>query len=101
MRVVTVRKRLVYHDKNIVDEHPGAFLRCGQSLRIRGGKEGARELSKTLKNNLRNWLIFTEETRRFSIGLLLFLLYLWAWTFVGYVGIIKAATPKAFVDRQT
>jgi glycosyltransferase involved in cell wall biosynthesis len=61
MRAITVQKRLVYHDKNIVDEHPGAFLRWGQSLRIRGGKEGARELAKTLKNNLRNWLIFTKR----------------------------------------
>ena len=100
MRVVTVRKRLVYHDRNIVNEHPSAFLRWGQSLRIRGGKDGAREVLKTLKNNLRNWLIFTKETRRLSISLLLFLLYLWLWTFIGYVG-IKATAPKAFVDRQT
>ena len=99
MRVVTVRKRLVFHDRNIVDEHPAALLRWGQSLRIRGGKDGARELAKTLKNNLRNWLIFTKETRRLSMTLLLFLLYLWLWTFIGYVGIIKATTPKAFVDR--
>ena len=101
MRVVTVQKRLVYHDKNIVDEHPGAFLRWGQSLRIRGGKDSARELAKTLKNNLRNWLIFTKETRRLSISLLLFLLYLWFWAFSGYVGIVKTIAPKAFVDRET
>jgi glycosyltransferase involved in cell wall biosynthesis len=91
MRVVTIQKRLVYHDKNIVDEHPDAFLRWGQSLRIRGGIEGARELAKTLKNNIRNWLIFTRETRRVSVNLLLFLLYLWLCTFQGYVGIQKIA----------
>jgi len=101
MRVITIQKRLVYHDKNIVDEHPGAFLRWGESLRIRGGTDGARELAKTLKNNLRNWLIFTKETRRLSISLLLFLLYLWVWTFSGYVGIVKTIAPKAFVDRET
>ena len=101
MRIITVQKRLVYHDKNIVDEHPGAFLRWGQSLRTRGGREGARELAKTLKNNLRNWLLFTKDTHRLSISLLVFLLYLWLWTFIGYVGIAKTIVPKAFVDQGT
>jgi len=99
MRIITVQKRLVYHDKNTVDEHPGAFLRWGQSLRTRGGKDGTRELAKTLKNNLRNWLLFTKDTRRFSVSLLLFLLYLWLWTFIGYVGIVKPTTPKIFVSQ--
>jgi len=99
MRIVTVQERLVYHDKNTVDEHPGAFLRWGQSLAARGGRDSARELAKTLKNNLRNWLIFTKDTRRLSMGLLLFLLYLWTWTFVGYVGLVKSTAPKAFVNQ--
>jgi glycosyltransferase involved in cell wall biosynthesis len=84
MRIVTVQKRLVYHDKNIVEEHPRAFLRWGQSLRMHGGAYGARELAKTLKNNLRNWLIFTRDTHRLSFRLLAFLLYLWFWSLLGY-----------------
>ena len=86
MQIITVQKKLVYHDKNIVDEHPQAFLRWGRSLRIRGGVYGARELAKTLKNNLRNWLIFTKDTHRLSFRLLLFLLYLWLMCLLGYVG---------------
>jgi glycosyltransferase involved in cell wall biosynthesis len=85
MRIVTVQKRLVYHDKNIVDEHPRAFLRWGKSLRMRGGLYGARELAKTLKNSLRNWWVFTRETRTLSLRLLVYLVYLWFCTFVGYV----------------
>jgi hypothetical protein len=85
MRIVTVQKRLVYHDKNIVDEHPRAFLRWGESLRMRGGLYGARELIKTLKNNLRNWWVFTKDTHRLSLRLLIFLVYLWFWSLVGYL----------------
>jgi len=85
LRIITVQKSLAYHDKDIVDEHPRAFLRWGESLRIRGGLYGPRELAKTLKNNLRNWLIFTEETHRLSLPLLFFLVYLWAWCLAGYV----------------
>ena len=84
LRIVTVQKKLVYHDKNIVDEHPQAFHRWGESLRLRGGVYGARELVKTLKNNLRNWIIFTEDTHRFDLRLLLFLVYLWIMCFAGY-----------------
>ena len=91
LKVITVQKRLVYHDKNIVDEHPGAFFRWGQSIRIRGGVVGARELAKTLKNNVRNWWLFTKDTHRLSIRLLLFLVYLWVFTFSGYVGVPKQA----------
>jgi glycosyltransferase involved in cell wall biosynthesis len=86
MRIITVQRKLVYHDKNIVDEHPRAFLRWGESLRLRGGVYGARELTKTLKNNLRNWFIFTKDTHRLSFRLLLFLVYLWIMCFVGYIG---------------
>jgi hypothetical protein len=100
MRIVTVQKRLVCLDKNIVDEQPGAFLRWGQSLRIRGGKEGAKELAKTLKYNLRNWLLFTKDTHRLSLSLLAFLLYLWLCTFFGYVGIMKPTALKTFVDQE-
>lgn len=84
-RIITVQRRLVYHDKNIVDEHPRAFLRWGESLRMSGGVYGARELAKTLKNNLRNWWIFTRDTRTLSFRLLAFLVYLWFWSLVGYV----------------
>ena len=90
MRIVTVKKRLVYHDKNIVDEHPRAFLRWGESLRTRGGLIGPKELAKTLKNNLRNWGIFARDTHTMSLRLLAFLLYLWLCTFVGYVRGVKS-----------
>ena len=86
LRIVTVQKKLVYHDKNIVNEHPQAFLRWGKSLRLRGGVSGAKELVKTLKNNIRNWVIFTKDTHRLNFHLLLFLLYLWIMCFTGYIG---------------
>ena len=95
MRALTIHKRLVYHDKNTVDEHPQAFFRWGQSLRIRGRREGTRELAKTLKNNVRNWWIFTRDTRRISISLLFFLLYLWLWTFLGYVSVPKPTSSQS------
>jgi glycosyltransferase involved in cell wall biosynthesis len=91
MRIVTVQRRLVYHDKNIVDEHPRAFLRWGESLRMRGGLYGARELAKTLKNNLRNWWIFTRDTDTLSFRLLAFLVYLWLWSLVGYMRLCESA----------
>lgn len=95
MRVLTIQKRLVYHDKNVVDEHPQAFFRWGQSLRIRGRREGMRELAKTLKNNARNWWIFTKETHKISVSLLFFLLYLWLWTFLGYVNVPKPTSSQS------
>ena len=85
MRIVTITIPLCLHDKTAVDDHPKAFYRWGQSSRMVGGREGLKNLIKTLKNNLRNWLLFTWESKRLSIRLLAFLIYLWGWMLVGYM----------------
>jgi len=85
MRLVTIPVPLCLHDKTAVDDHPKAFYRWGQSSRMVGGREGLKNLIKTLRNNVRNWLLFTCESKRVSIRLLVFLLYLWAWMLLGYM----------------
>jgi glycosyltransferase involved in cell wall biosynthesis len=85
MQIVSIPKRLFYHDKTAVGDHPKAFFRWGQSSRIIGGREGVRNLAKTLKNNLRNWWIFTKDTKRVDMTLLAFLLYLWWNMLLGYL----------------
>ena len=84
--IVTIPIALFYHDKTAVSDHPKAFYRWGQSSRLIGGKQGLKNLAKTLKNNVRNWLIFTLDTKRMSVPLLAFLIYLWGWMLMGYVG---------------
>ena len=83
--IVTIPIALFYHDKTAVSDHPKAFYRWGQSSRLVGGKQGVKNLAKTLKNNVRNWLIFTFDTKRMSMPLLVFLVYLWGWMLIGYV----------------
>jgi glycosyltransferase involved in cell wall biosynthesis len=85
MRIITIPEQLVFHDKNTFHEHPGAFLRWGCSARILGGIAGIRNVAKTLRNNLRNWWIFTSETRQLSFSLLLYLIFLWGCTLKGYL----------------
>jgi glycosyltransferase involved in cell wall biosynthesis len=83
--IVTIPIALFYHDKAAVSDHPKAFYRWGQSSRLVGGKQGLKNLAKTLKNNIRNWWIFTFETKRLSLPLLAFLIYLWSWMLIGFV----------------
>jgi len=83
--IVTIPTALFYHDKTAVSDHPKAFYRWGQSSRLVGGTQGLKNLAKTLKNNLRNWLIFTLETGHLSLPLLAFLTYLWGWMLVGFI----------------
>jgi glycosyltransferase involved in cell wall biosynthesis len=85
MRIVTLSTPLFYHDKTAVDDHPKAFFRWGQSSRIVGGRAGLKNLAKTLKNNIRNWWIFTTETGQVNMQLLAFLLYLWWQMLLGYL----------------
>jgi glycosyltransferase involved in cell wall biosynthesis len=85
MRIVAIAIPLCFHDKVAVADHPAAFYRWGQSSGLVGGIQGLTNLIKTLKNNLRNWLIFTWETRRFSLHLLVFLIWLWCWMLLGYL----------------
>ena len=83
--IVTIPIALVYHDKAAVSDHPKAFYRWGQSSRLVGGRRGVKNVAKTLKNNLRNWAIFTLDTHQLSIPLLAFLIYLWGWMLIGFV----------------
>lgn len=85
MQIVTIPVSLCLHDKTAVDDHPKAFYRWGQSSRLVGGTEGLKNLAKTLKNNVRNWFIFTLDTKRVSMPLLAFVIYLWGWMLIGYV----------------
>ena len=84
-KIITIPIALFYHDKTAFSDHPKAFYRWGQSSRLVGGTQGVRNLAKTLKNNLRNWLIFTLETKRVSVPLLAFLVYLWGWMLIGFI----------------
>jgi len=83
--IVTIPIALFYHDKAAVSDHPKAFYRWGQSSRLVGGIQGLKNLAKTFKNNLRNWVIFTLDTHRLSIPLLAFLIYLWGWMLIGFI----------------
>jgi len=85
MRIVTIPMPLFYHDKTAVDDHPNAFFRWGQSSRMVGGLSGLKNLAKTLKNNVRNWWIFTLETKETNMQLFGFLLYLWWQMLLGYL----------------
>jgi glycosyltransferase involved in cell wall biosynthesis len=85
MRIVTIPIPLCLHDKIAVNDHPMAFYRWGRSARMVGGREGLKNVAKTLKNNVRNWLIFTWDTKRVSIRLFVFLFCLWGWMLRGYV----------------
>ena len=83
--IVTIPLALCYHDKVAVSDHPKAYYRWGQSSRLVGGTQGLKNLAKTLKNNVRNWLIFTLETGRPNVILLAYLVYLWGWMLIGFV----------------
>lgn len=85
MRILTVHKRLAYHDKSGTLEHPSAYYRWGQSSRLIGGKQGVKNIAKTLRNNVRNWISFSKESKEISLKLLMFLIYLWVCSLEGYI----------------
>lgn len=85
-RIVTLPSRLCYHDTDTFSDHPSAFCRVGQSSRLQG-VHGLWNLVKVFKNNCRNWLIFTCETKQVNVLLFGYLMYLWVWMVVGFCGV--------------
>lgn len=72
--VVTVREYLAFHDRDAVSTNPLAYVRNGQSIRVKFGL--VMSLKFTLSAyvaHLRKWLRFTLGAKRFSLSLLLYL----------------------------
>lgn len=87
MKIITIRKPLCFHDKDLYTHHPLGFYRWGQTIRIKYGLGRNPHLGgfRVAGENLIKWCIFTRETKRVSFKLLFFLLYLGAWTIVGFL----------------
>lgn len=87
MKIITIRKPLCFHDKDLYKHHPLAFYRWGQTIRIKYGLGRNPYLGgfRVAGENLINWCIFTRETKRLSFKLLFFLLYLGASTITGFL----------------
>lgn len=82
-RVVTVKEKLVYHDKEAAVETPIAFYRWGRSIYLQRN-ERHKILLKTIRNIYLNYWRYSTATGEWSLRLLLFFIYLSFSTFRGY-----------------
>lgn len=85
MKNVVIKRRLCFHDQDPYEHQRFAAFRWGQSMRIKYGFSGPYYggLHDVLHNTFR-WCIFTAETKRINLKLLIYLLHLSAWTIIGF-----------------
>jgi len=85
MKNVTINQRLCFHDKDPFKHHPFACYRWGKSIRMKYGFSGPYYGGfRGIKNKIVDWCIFTTQTKKFSLKLLMYLLFLSAWTIIGF-----------------
>jgi glycosyltransferase involved in cell wall biosynthesis len=84
-QIVTIPRRLCYHDKDPYETHPRAYYRSGKSLQIRYGYHGLRIVLNGLRSILSAWWRFGRQTGTFSFKLLIFLVKLWINYLVGFL----------------
>lgn len=84
-QIVTIPRRLCYHDKDPFETHPHAYYRSGMSARIRYGRRGLKIVLNALRNIISAWWRFSRETSTFSSRLLIFLIKLWINYLVGFL----------------
>ena len=84
-RIVTIPQKLCFHDKPIIESHPPAYYRAGQSIRHSNGIIGIYRMANSLRTTLRDWWSFSRDTQTFSIRLLGYLGKLWLWMVIGYL----------------
>jgi glycosyltransferase involved in cell wall biosynthesis len=76
-RIVTIPRRLCYHDKDPFLTHSRAYYRSGKSARIRYGYRGSMIVLNALRSNISAWWRFSRQTGAYSGRLLIFLVKLW------------------------
>jgi len=85
MKIITVGRPLCFHDQDPYIGHRFAYYRWGQSIRVRYGPRGLTRALRSFRDQVALWYRFTTETKRFSIKLLIFLLFLSSWLTIGFL----------------
>jgi glycosyltransferase involved in cell wall biosynthesis len=94
-KIVTIPKRLCFHDRKMIETHPCAYFRSGQSIRQSNGVLGLYRMANSLRTSLRDWWAFSKDTRTFRFTLLAYLGNLWLWMLVGFL-----SDPRAMRSRE-
>lgn len=84
-RVVTIPKRLCFHDRSIIATHPHAYFRSGQSIRLSNGVGGIFRMAISMRTAVRDWWAFSGYTRSFNFVLLAYLAKLYVWMIIGFL----------------
>jgi len=93
-KVVTIPKRLCFHDRKI-ETHPQAYYRSGQSIRRTNGVIGLYRMANSLRTSIRDWWAFSKDTRSFRFTLLAYLGNLWLWMVVGFLSDTRVMASRA------
>jgi hypothetical protein len=84
-QVVTIPKKLCFHDRSIIETHPQAYFRSGQSIRLSNGVGGIYRMAISMCTAVRDWWSFNRHTGRFNIALLAYLGKLYVWMTIGFL----------------
>jgi len=84
-RIITIPKRLCFHDRKIIETHPQAYFRSGQSIRQSSGAKGIYRIANSVRRAFCDWRAFSIDTGNFSPKLLAYLGKLYAWMIIGFL----------------
>jgi len=84
-QVVTIPKKLCFHDRSVIETHPHAYFRSGQSIRLSNGVGGIYRMVISMRTTVRDWWGFNRHTGRFNIALLVYLGKLYFWMMIGFL----------------
>ena len=96
-RIVTIPKRLCFHDRKLIETHPHAYFRSGQSIRHRNGARGVYRIANSMRTAARDWWAFSRDTGEFSLQLPVYLGKLYSWMIIGYLSdpsLLKSKQPS-------
>ena len=95
-RVVTIPKKLCFHDPSIVEAHVHAYFRSGQSIRKSNGVVGILRMAISMRTAVRDWWAFNRQTGKFNIALLAYLGKLYTWMIIGFL-----SDPRILESKKT
>lgn len=98
-RIVTIPRRLCFHDRKVAETHPQVYFRSGQSIRNTDGISGAYRIANSARTAVRDWWDFARGNAEFDLRLPLYLGRLYLWMLIGFLSDTSVLESKSQVWR--
>ena len=84
-QILTIARRLCFHDRVAAETHPRVYFRSGQSIRRTDGIKGLYRIANSARTAIRDWWDYANLLCSFNVRLLIYLGSLYAWMLIGFL----------------